>query len=227
MKVAAFLVVLAGSIQAEEKKRYRAPKGFDENGYKINGQHPKRRLQALNKFMCNWAESYMEDGKSSKFCKRYTNMIYRLNDSFGREQCRFFDPSVKFGGPNPDESMEGMVAAKNPNAKNPTKARRLRRNANDTTDDACGEGVDEDTCNEESMEGMECDQDDLNDPDMAAFCDEKEARKISTPNRKLKRYSTGLAKWCNRYIKECYGQRKHQHCVNRAKKFLNTLAIED
>jgi len=31
--------------------------------------------------------------------------------------------------------------------------------------------------------------------------------KMSTPNRKLKRYSTGLAKWCNRYISECYGQR--------------------
>ena len=62
--------------------------------------------------MCNWAESYMDEGKGSKFCKRYTNMIYRLNDSFGREQCRFFDPSVKFGGPNPDESMDGMVAAK-------------------------------------------------------------------------------------------------------------------
>merc|ERR1711979_122440 len=110
--------------------------------------------------MCNWAESYMTESKGSRFCDRYTNMIYRLNDSFGREQCRFFDPSVKFGGPNPDDSMVGM----------------------------------------------ECDQDDLNDPDMAAFCDEKEARKISTPNRKLKRYSTGLAKWCNRYIKECYGQ---------------------
>ena len=67
---------------------------------------------------------------------------------------------------------------KNPNAKNPTKSRRLRRNAKDTTgkealfyqkiinffsDDACGEGVDEDACNEESMVGMECDEDDIND----------------------------------------------------------------
>merc|ERR1712176_553660 len=56
--------------------------------------------------MCNWAESYMTESKGSRFCERYTNMIYRLNDSFGREQCRFFDPSVKFGGPNPDETDE-------------------------------------------------------------------------------------------------------------------------
>jgi len=44
MKVSASLVILAGSIEAT--KRFRAPKGVDENGNKINGQHPKRRLQA-------------------------------------------------------------------------------------------------------------------------------------------------------------------------------------
>ena len=56
---------------------------------------------------------------------------------------------------------------------------------------------------------------------------EKGKRSMSQPNRKLKRYSAGLAKWCQRYISECYGQRVHQHCVNRAKNFLKKLSLSD
>jgi len=41
MKILATLVVLAAATDP-----FRAPKGFDDNGYKINGQHPQRRLQA-------------------------------------------------------------------------------------------------------------------------------------------------------------------------------------
>lgn len=227
MKVSASLVILAGSIDAKSD-RFRAPKGQDENNNKINGQHPKRRLQALNKFMCNWAESYMEEAKGNRFCTRYTAMIYRLDESFGRDMCAYFDPLVKFGGPNPDPDMRGRITAKNPNAKNPTKSRRLRRDADDDLD-ACDD-LDDDDCDEASMEGLECSEEDQNDPSMADFCDDsgvRERGKMSMPNRKLKRYSTGLAKWCNRYISECYGQRVHEHCVMRAKKFLAILAIED
>jgi hypothetical protein len=224
MKVSASLVILAGSLEASQKK-FRAPKGFDDQGHKINGQHPKRRLQALNKFMCKWAEDYLEEGKAGRFCDRYTTMIFRLDDSFGREHCRFFDPAVRFGGPNPDITMQGLVAAKNPNAKNPTKSRRLRRSDDDY--DACDDKSEEE-CDDAAMEGLECSEEDAANPDMADLCEGDKARgKMSTPNRKLKRYSTGLAKWCNRYIAECYGQRVHAHCVNRAKKFLSSLQISD
>jgi len=228
MKVSASLIVLAGQIDA---KQYRAPRGLDKDGNKINGQHPKRRLQALNKFMCNWSESYMEEGKSERFCKRYTDMIYRLEKAFNRDTCSFFDTSIKFGGPNPDASMKGKVAAKNPNAKRPTKSRRLRREVEDGDNvDAC-DGLNEAQCNEASMDGLDCSPDDANKPEMAAFCDGENplvtGRKMSMPNRKLKRYSTGLAKWCQRYVAECYGQRVHEHCIKRAARFLSDLKIAD
>ena len=53
--------------------------------------------------MCKWAGDFMPEGKSDRFCDRYTKMIFRLDDTFGREHCAFFDPSVKHGGPNPGE----------------------------------------------------------------------------------------------------------------------------
>jgi len=232
MKVAASLVILAGSLDAQ-KKLFRAPKGFDEDGNKINGQHPKRRLQALNKFMCKWAADFLPEGKAGRFCDRYTTMIFRLDDTFGRDQCKFFDPSVKHGGPNPDADMAGMREAKNPNAKAPTKPRRLRRQADNY--DAC-DGKSEAECNNEAMDGLECSAEDmLETSEMYAFCKPDEStnsnavgeRSMSQPNRKLKRYSAGLAKWCQRYISECYGQRVHKHCVNRAKNFLTKLALSD
>jgi hypothetical protein len=159
MKVSASLVILAGSLEAKSD-RFRAPKGFDESGNKINGQHPKRRLQALNKFMCNWADTYLAEGTADRFCKRYTEMIYRLDKSFERPQCAFFDPSVKFGGPNPDETMRGLVPAKNPNAKNPHKSRRLRRSDDDV--DAC-DGKSESECDNEAMDGLGCSAEDRAD----------------------------------------------------------------
>ena len=110
--------------------------------------------------MCSWAESYMAEGKGNRFCARYTDMIYRLDETFGREQCAFYDPSVKFGGPNPDESMTGMVAAKNPNAKNPTKSRRIRRSAADA--DSC-DGLSEEACDNQAMDGLECSAEDRAD----------------------------------------------------------------
>lgn len=235
MKVSATLIVLASQIESKPDK-FRAPKGVDGSGNKINGQHPKRRLQALNKFMCNWAETYLTDGTSERFCERYTTMIHRLDQSFEREQCAFFDTSIKFGGPNPDTDMSGKVHAKNPNAKNPTKSRRLRREADEAEESDPCEGLSEHECDELLLDdgSMDCDGgDDVQK--LGVLCETTDDKgdlkgkkgKMSTPNRKLKRYSTGLAKWCQRYIAECYGQRVHDHCIMRAKKFLTTLAIPD
>merc|ERR1712110_569848 len=111
---------------------------------------------------------YLEEGTSDRFCIRYTEMIHRLDKTFERPQCAFFDPSVKFGGPNPDESMRGKVDAKNPNAKNPHKSRRLRRSDDDVN--ACDGAATEGDCDDIAMEGLECSDEDLNDPSMAPFC---------------------------------------------------------
>merc|ERR1719394_1039799 len=85
-------------------------------------------------------------------------MIHRLDAAFERDQCSYFNPDVKFGGPNPDPNMVGKVKAKNPNAKNPTKSRRLRRQA-DKEDEDCE--IDDDECNEAALDGIDqCDEDD-------------------------------------------------------------------
>merc|ERR1711915_872465 len=103
-----------------------APKGIDQNGNKINGQHPQRRLQALNKFMCKWTNDYLNGPKSDRVCSRITQMMENFNDSFNRQSCAFFDPQVKFGGPNPNPDLKGMRLAKNPNAKSRYVSRSIR-----------------------------------------------------------------------------------------------------
>ena len=54
--------------------------------------------------------------------------------------------------------MTGMREAKNPNAKAPTKPRRLRRSDDDL--DAC-DGKTEAECNEAAFDGLECDAEDM------------------------------------------------------------------
>ena len=54
--------------------------------------------------------------------------------------------------------MTGMREAKNPNAKAPTKPRRLRRQADNY--DAC-DGKSEAECNNEAMDGLECSAEDM------------------------------------------------------------------
>ena len=46
---------------------------------------------------------------------------------------------------------------------------------------------------------------------------------VPVVERKLKRYTTLMMKWCDRYIGECYGQRVNQLCFNRAKNLHDTL----
>ena len=77
--------------------------GTDANGNKINGRHPQRRLQSINKFLCNWFNQNVGGAKADRMCDRLTNQIEQYNVAFNRPTCAFFDPAVKNGGPNPDE----------------------------------------------------------------------------------------------------------------------------
>ena len=52
--------------------------------------------------MCKWTTDYLNGPKSDRICARITQMMENFNDSFNRQSCAFFDPQVKFGGPNPD-----------------------------------------------------------------------------------------------------------------------------
>ena len=77
--------------------------GTDANGNKINGRHPQRRLQSINKFLCKWFNDNVGGAKADRMCDRLTNQIEQYDDAFNRPTCAFFDPSIKNGGPNPDE----------------------------------------------------------------------------------------------------------------------------
>jgi hypothetical protein len=118
--------------------------------------------------MCNWADEYLVEGKAGRFCIRYTDMIFRLEKAFERDICAYYNPEIKFGGPNPDENMSGKVSAKNPNAKKPTRARRLRRNTDGENLEVC-DGLNEDECDDATLDGLNCDEDDQNDGNFENF----------------------------------------------------------
>jgi len=195
MKISSSVVIFASA-----NALFKAPKGTDANGNKINGRHPQRRLQSINKFLCNWFKENVDGAKADRMCDRVSTQMEQYNEAFNRPTCAFFDPSVKNGGPNPDESMRGMRPAKNPKARSAFKARQIRSRR---------DAEDEDAVDAEALE----DCDGSEEGKIAELC--KSKRSVSVQERKLKRYTTSLVKWCERYISECHGQRVHDHCVNR------------
>jgi len=220
MKISSSMVIFAGLVTAE-KGMFRAPKGHDENGNKINGKHPQRRLQALNKFLCGWfkqnSPELMTEAKAERMCARVTNQVYHYNDIFLSKECSYFDPAVRFGGPNPDPNMRGMRQSKNPNAKSKFVERAIERFRREDDDEDYSDYDDEDFEALEECDGTETGA-------LAEFCTEENVArksKLSPQQRKLKRFTKSTAKWCSRYISECYGQRVHEHCVNRSIKLYN------
>lgn len=216
MKISSSVVIFASA-----DALFRAPKGTDANGNKINGRHPQRRLQSINKFLCGWFNQNVGGAKSERMCDRLTAQIEQYDNAFNRPTCAYFNPDVKHGGPNPDETMRGMRPAKNPKARSsyvPRKVNSRRRRSDEDFE-----------TNEEDLLALdECDGTETGA--LAEFCQEDSdadgeigMRSVSVQQRKLKRYTTSLVKWCGRYISECHGQRVHEHCVNRGLKLYKGL----
>jgi len=176
MKISSSVVIFASA-----NALFRAPKGTDANGNKINGRHPQRRLQSINKFLCKWFKDNVDGAKAERMCDRLTNQIEQYDEAFNRPTCAYFDPSVKHGGPNPDESMRGMRQAKNPKARSAFKPRQIRSRRD-------AEDEDEDAIDAEALE--DCDGTETGA--VAELC--KETRSVSVQERKLKRYTTSLVK---------------------------------
>lgn len=209
-----------------EAQGYRAPRK-DAEGNRITGKHPKRRLQALNKFACNWLKDNLEAGlvsgwkknTSDKLCHRFNNWSTRMAQVFERKECAFYDPSVKFGGPDPNAE---------PGKRKNGKDRRIRRSTDDDEDDMTEEEMEELLADEDTV----CTDEDGSTDALSAYglCETPgvtRKSKVSPVNRKWRRVNTGYAKWCNRYVSECYGQRKFEYCVKRAANFFAQFQIQD
>jgi len=223
MKISTSLALVA--LAEAGQTRYRAPKK-DESGQKITGKHPMRRLQALNKFACAWLADNEAAGvelngwkrnASTKVCNIFTNWSVRMSETFQRPECAFYDPNVKFGGPDPNAQ---------PGKRSNGKDRRLRRDADDDDYEDDEELTEEEVLNDDDTS---CSDEDGSAAALAGtgLCEGKERKsKLSAVNRKWRRINTGYAKWCNRYVSECYGQRVYDHCVNRAAKFFKNFKLD-
>lgn len=210
----ALTFAMAEASQVTWKKLYKAPK-FDSEERRVRGAHPQRRLQSVNKFMCRWLRDVLgaESGKAARTCNRVTDMVFKFEETFTTKSCAFYDPNVKNGGPNPDPAAQG-------NRKNKFGEwvpRRTRREASVSVDDIDWEISDEDEEAYDDCDGTETGA-------MKEFCESGvDKRTVPVVERKLKRYTTLMMKWCDRYIGECYGQRVNQLCFNRAKNLHDTL----
>jgi len=211
-------VLIAAMAEAAQevaiKPLYKAPK-YDDQERKVRGDHPQRRLQSVNKFMCRWLVDVIGGNKAARTCNRITDMVYKHEETFVTRECSYYNPEVKNGGPNPDPDMEGMRPATNPNAKKDFVPRRERREDNE------GE-VDLEITAEDEEAYDDCDGTETGE--LKEFCESSADKRTTHPTeRKLKRYTTLLMKWCDRYIGECYGQRVNNLCFNRAKKLHKNL----
>lgn len=214
MKLGLSMMIATASVSGKTAL-FRAPKGTDDKGRKVNGKHPQRRLQSINKFMCGWLGDNLESKMGDRICNRFTKMIFNYNDVFSKDQCSYFDPMVKHGGPHPDPAMHGVRPAKNPNAKKAYRQRRVRRDDDDESDE-----------DEEALLDTECDGSETDEKLIAVCKAGSEKRTVSVNQRQLKRYTTAMMKWCNRFIYDCYGQRVHNHCLVRVKNIFDKLMAE-
>lgn len=179
---------------------FRAPKGLDANGNQIKGKHPYRKLQSINKFYCNYLEDNEESeprkGANDRLCGRVTRLIEQLSETFKRETCSFYDPSVRNGGPNPDESVRGLNRFDKP--------RRVRRE------------LEEEAESEEDLE--DCGPEDAEDP----MCQDIK-RRLTPEQRRWRRFNFAIKKWCIRYTAECHGERVHKTCTTKAQKWFQNF----
>ena len=87
--------------------------------------------------MCQWLQKHAPD-RYEKRCDRMTGMFNGYYESFSRSDCGYYNPDLKNGGPNPDQSMRGMRIPKNPKSRRVLRERqnRSRREDDETFDSA-------------------------------------------------------------------------------------------
>lgn len=214
LSLAITIALAEAANQVAWKPLYKAPK-YDDSERRVRGAHPQRRLQSVNKFMCRWLKEVLgaDSNKAARTCNRITDMVYSHEETFTQKSCSYYNPDVKNGGPNPDPAASGSRR----NKEGEWVPRRTRREDAVSVDDIDWEITDEDEEAYDDCDGTETGE-------MKEFCESGQGKRtVPVVERKLKRYTTLMMKWCDRYIGECYGQRVNQLCFNRAKKLHTTL----
>lgn len=206
---------------------FKAPEGNDLRGFPINRKHPFKRLSVVNRAVCRWLRKNNHKNQDF-FCHRFSGMIHNMGRAFDREKCSYYNPSIKFGGPNPDEEKRGLTKSVNANAKNKWRPRitRVRREGTDTEADLYH-------VSPEELEIL--DQCDGTEKGRAAeFCKPlfgdnlNIARSgVSEKNYELKKFLASAMKWSSRHIYECYGQRVHEHNITRIKKMYAQFSLQE
>lgn len=152
---------------------------------KVPPRTPLQRLNRLQIFSKEWLNDNLPNLPSMEnWVSKFEVNAERMINAYNRDNCGFFDPSLPYGGPDPNPQLRPNLTPRNPIN------RKRRSDGEDGFTDEYGELL---------------------------RYNKKE------PMVGIKQITTGYRKWAERYINECWGQRKFKHQTNRMNKWFETL----
>jgi len=152
---------------------------------KVPPRTPAQRLNRLQIFSAEWLNDNLANLPSKEnWISKFEVNAERMMDAYNRPNCGFFDPSLPYGGPDPNPELDH-----NENPRRPVDRKR-REDSSESFTDEFGELL----------------RYNKNEPLVG-----------------IKQITTGYRKWAERYINECWGQRKHNYQRNRMNKWFKKL----
>jgi len=154
---------------------------------KVPPRTPLQRLNRLQIFSKEWLNDNLPNLPSMEnWVGKFEVNAERMIEAYQRENCGFFDPSLPYGGPDPNPELRPGG-----NPRRPTDRKRR------------------------------------SDGDEDGFIDEFSGELLrynkNQPLVGIKQITTGYRKWAERYINECWGQRKHKYQTKRMNRWFETL----
>jgi len=158
---------------------------------KVPPRTPKQRLNRLQIFSREWLNDNLPNLPSKEnWASKFEINAERMLDAYDRDSCGFFDPSLPYGGPDPNPELRPENADGELRPRRPIDRKRRSDGESDGFTDEYGELL----------------RYNKNEPLVG-----------------IKQITTGYRKWAERYINECWGQRKHNYQAKRMNKWFKTL----
>ena len=119
MKTWVFLL-LGDGILGEEAGKAAEETVWDSFERRVPPRRPDQRLAMLKKFSHDWSDRFLGPNcesygtcershpRAARFKEKIDNQYERFTNAYQRETCRFFDPNVPNGGPNPNPKQRRM-----------------------------------------------------------------------------------------------------------------------